>query len=128
VPVAYVQLQEGTRMEAGEILEKVSRAIGERAAVPKEVVILDEIPLTPVGKIFKPALRWDATKRVYKDALDGLRPLATSVDVHVMEDKIHGSIAKISIAPGEGASPQEIENKVGDLLSRYTVRYTVTIN
>jgi len=128
VPVAYVQLQEGTSMVGKEILELVEKAIGERAAVPKEVVVIDELPLTSVGKIFKPALRWDATKRVYEDVLKDLGGLAASVDVKVGEDKIHGSVAEINVAAGESASQQDIENKVGDLLSRYTVRYSLTIS
>ena len=128
VPVAYVQLQEGTRMAGKEILEQVEKAIGERAAVPKEVVVIDELPLTPVGKIFKPALRWDATKRVYKEVLNELGSLASAFDVKVVEDKIHGAVAEITVAAGESASPQDIENRVGDLLSRYTVRYHLTIS
>ena len=127
VPVAYVQLQEGSSMAGSDILEQVEKIIGERAAVPKEVVVIDELPLTPVGKIFKPALRWDAIKRVYEDALKDLGSTAASVEVKVVEDKIHGAVANISIAPGENASQQEIENKVGGLLSRYTVRYQLTI-
>mgnify|MGYP001818473405 CR=1 FL=1 len=115
-------------MAGQDILEQVEKAIGERAAVPKAVVVLDDIPLTPVGKIFKPALRWDATKRVYEDVLEDLGSLAAAVDVKVVEDKIHGAVARIKVAPGEGASPQEIENKVSDLLSRYTVRYNLTIS
>ena len=128
VPVAYVQLQEGTSMAGSEILAQVERTIGERAAVPKEVVVLDELPLTPVGKIFKPALRWDATRRVYEDILKDLGSLAASVEVKVVEDKVHGAVAKINIVPGENASQPEIENRVGDLLSRYTVKYEVMIS
>ena len=128
VPVAYVQLQEGTSMAGSEILAQVEKTIGERAAVPKEVVVLDELPLTPVGKIFKPALRWDATRRVYEDILKDLGSLAASVEVKVVEDKVHGAVAKINIVPGENASQPEIENRVGDLLSRYTVKYEVMIS
>jgi fatty-acyl-CoA synthase len=128
VPVAYVQLQEGTSLSGTEILEEVGKAIGERAAVPKEIVILDELPLTSVGKIFKPALRWDATRRVYEDALTGLGDLADSVVVKVVEDKVHGALARIDIEPGENVSGKAIENKVGDLLSRYTVRYELMIS
>jgi len=128
VPVAYVQLQEGVNLDGGEILSQVEAAIGERAAVPKEVIVMDELPLTPVGKIFKPALRWDATKRIFQEVLKDLGSMAGSIDVEVVEDKIHGAIARINIAPGENISPQDIEKKVGDLLSRYTVRYKLTIS
>jgi fatty-acyl-CoA synthase len=115
-------------MDKDDILAQVEKAIGERAAIPKEVVVLDEIPLTPVGKIFKPALRWDAAKRVYENVLKDLGSLASSVGVEVIEDKVHGAVAKINVVPEEGASPQDIENKVGDLLSRYTVRYNLSIS
>ena len=128
VPVAYVQLQEGTNLSGTDILKEVEKAIGERAAIPKEIVILDELPLTSVGKIFKPALRWDATRRVYEDALTGLGDLAGSVVVTVVEDKVHGALARIDIEPGENSSGEAIKKKVGDLLSRYTVRYQLTIS
>ena len=128
VPVAYVQLQEGAGLKGSEILEQVSKTIGERAAVPKEVVVLDELPLTPVGKIFKPALRWDATRRTYEGVLKEIEPLTASVQVNVTEDKVHGAVAHIHIKPAENASPQEIENKVADLLSHYTVRYELKIS
>ncbi|MBW1889958.1 MAG: acyl-CoA synthetase [Deltaproteobacteria bacterium] len=127
VPVAYVQLQEGARLSAAQILEQVENAIGERAAVPKEVIILDELPLTSVGKIFKPALRWDATRRVYEDALKALEGLTSSMQVSVVEDKVHGALAHIDIQPAEGVSGQEIEKKVEDLLSRFTIRYQLSI-
>lgn len=128
VPVAYVQLQEGAGLKGTDILEKVGDAIGERAAVPKEVVVLDELPLTPVGKIFKPALRWDAIRRTYEGVLKEVEALTDSIQVNVIEDKVHGAVAHIEITPAEKASEQEIENRVADLLSRYTVKYQLTID
>ena len=34
----------------------------ERAAVPVQLYFIDAMPLTAVGKVFKPALRWDAAR------------------------------------------------------------------
>ena len=56
VPVAYVQLREGATVSEDELLAFATRSIGERAAVPKSVRIVPQIPVTAVGKIFKPAL------------------------------------------------------------------------
>ncbi|MDP9026824.1 MAG: acyl-CoA synthetase, partial [Actinomycetota bacterium] len=56
VPVAYVQLKPGAAVDADAILEFARGRIGERAAHPKAVHILAELPATAVGKIFKPAL------------------------------------------------------------------------
>jgi fatty-acyl-CoA synthase len=123
VPVAYVQLQEGSDLTAEKILEHLKKTVGERAAIPKEVILLDEVPLTPVGKIFKPALRWDAIRRVYEAELQALGDMAESVDIKVTEDKVHGCLATIRVKPATGTSPQEIEDKVESILARYTIRY-----
>jgi fatty-acyl-CoA synthase len=123
VPVAYVQLQEGSDLTAEKILEHLKKEVGERAAIPKEVIILDEVPLTPVGKIFKPALRWDAIRRVYENELQALGGLAESLEVKVMEDKVHGSLATLTVKPAAGASRRAIEEKVEETLTRFTVRY-----
>lgn len=56
LPVAYVQLRDGATASEQELLEFAERRIGERAARPKAVHIIDQMPLTAVGKLFKPAL------------------------------------------------------------------------
>lgn len=56
VPVAYVQLRVGCTATEEELLDYARTAITERAAVPKRIHIIPAIPLTVVGKIFKPAL------------------------------------------------------------------------
>lgn len=56
VPVAYVQLREGAQASEAELLEFVIARIGEAAARPKALRILSQMPLTAVGKIFKPEL------------------------------------------------------------------------
>lgn len=126
VPVAYVQLQDGAQVTTEEIMEYLKANVGERAAIPKEVVILDEIPLTPVGKMFKPAMRWDATKRIYEQELAALGDMSTEINVDVAESKIHGTIVHINITPGK-ATADEIKAKVSDLLSLYTLKYELNI-
>ena len=127
VPVAYVQLQEDADLSEAQIFEYLKDEIGERAAVPKEVYIVDEIPLTPVGKIFKPSLRWQSIQRVYQSELQALGDLAERIEVSVNEDKIHGSIAEITIKAAQGASTDGIKQKVEDILTRYTVKYMLEI-
>jgi len=127
VPVAYVQIQKGSKLTAEKILQYLQKEVGERAAIPKEVILLEAIPLTPVGKIFKPALRWDAIRRVYEKELQALGDLAEFVRVEVGEDKVHGSSAKLAIKPAKGVSKEAIEQKVDALLRDFTVRYSVSI-
>jgi fatty-acyl-CoA synthase len=126
-PVAYVQLQENVELTTTDILAYLKNKIGERAAVPKEVFIVDEIPLTPVGKIFKPSLRWQAIQRVYHTELQALDDLAEKVEVSVNEDKIHGSIAEITIKSAPEVDAVDIKAKANDILARFTVKYKLTI-
>ena len=123
IPVAYVELKEGAKITEGEILEYLGKEVGERAAVPKQVYIIPQIPLTPVGKIFKPALRWESIKKVYQQALSPIKELTDKMEVTVKEDKIHGSLATITIIPAPGVSEETIKEKAAGILAPYTVRY-----
>ncbi|WP_280151761.1 acyl-CoA synthetase [Piscinibacter sp. XHJ-5] len=72
MPIAYVSLQPGVDADSESLLRFAAQRIPERAAIPKFVKIVREMPLTAVGKIFKPALRKDATFDGYADALGGM--------------------------------------------------------
>ena len=125
MPVAYVQLQPGSELTVVDILEHLQKTVGERAAIPKEVFILDEVPLTTVGKIFKPALKWDLTRRVIESELEGLGDMVTNIDVSVGEDKVHGSSALISIQPGPSVSADDAKKRIDELLGGYTIHYRI---
>ncbi len=123
VPIAFVQLNQGSKLTEEKIIAYLQNEIGERAAVPKEIFILDEIPLTPVGKIFKPILRWTAVKNVYQKILENLTPLIQTVSVNVGEDKTHGSMASIHLKLAEYAHTSEVESKIHEALAKYTIKY-----
>jgi fatty-acyl-CoA synthase len=127
VPVAYVQLVEGSTMTEDDLLAYAAENVGERAAVPKAIHIIDAIPLTPVGKIFKPALRWQVIERVFADELEALGDLAASMDVTAAEDKLHGTLVSIRAACAPGVAPAQLEGKIREVLAHYTVHYTVAV-
>jgi fatty-acyl-CoA synthase len=64
MPMAYVQLKSGESVAPSELMRFCREHVQERAAAPVEIVILDQMPQTPVGKISKPKLRMDAMQRV----------------------------------------------------------------
>jgi fatty-acyl-CoA synthase len=127
VPVAYVMPKPGAKLEAAEIEAFCREHITERAAIPKQVSIVDPMPMTAVGKIFKPALRYDAIKKVFHADLEELSDMAESVDVEVKEDKVHGTIAAITVKPAAGVDGQTIRDRIGAILGHYTVYYEVKI-
>ena len=69
VPVAYVVPAAPGRFDEAELLAWAGTAIGEPAARPKHIHPVDAIPVTEVGKHFKPALAADAAARAVTDAL-----------------------------------------------------------
>jgi len=64
LPVCYVALKPGACVAEDELHDHAQRTIGERPAWPKQIHIVEAIPLTSVGKIYKPQLRCDAAERL----------------------------------------------------------------
>nr|WP_256836249.1 acyl-CoA synthetase [Pseudomonas oleovorans] len=118
LPVVYVQLKPGAQASEVELLEHAAAHIPERAAVPKDAWIIDAIPLTAVGKTFKPALRLDAIARVYQAAIDELHP---AVRVEVLSDDKAGQLAHIHL-PNQD---QALAASIGERLSGYAVGHRI---
>ena len=94
VPCVYLELQKGAAVEIDDLQAFAKKLIGERAAIPKHIEIIDKLPKTAVGKIFKPELRKKAITRVYNEALDASGIPAKVVEV--VEDRQRGLVAKLS--------------------------------
>jgi fatty-acyl-CoA synthase len=69
VPVAYVVPADPGRFDEAELLAWARTAIGEPAARPKRIYPTAAIPVTAIGKQFKPALAADAAVRAVTEAL-----------------------------------------------------------
>lgn len=67
VPVVYVSVDGD--VDVDDLRAWAEEHVTEPAAVPKEVVVVDAIPVTAVGKPFKPALREDAAVRLLREEL-----------------------------------------------------------
>ncbi len=126
VPVVYVQLAPGTQATEEELMAWAKEHIGERAAIPKRVYIIDEIPTTAVGKIFKPALVWREVDAVYTAVVKQVTGVA-AVEVHTGADALHGMKARIQVQAAEGADKAALEEQIRQALGRYTIAYDLTI-
>ncbi len=94
IPCVYVELVEGGDTSDDALLAHCKEHVRERAAVPRHVEVMDELPKTAVGKVFKPDLRKRAITRVYNAALT-----EAGVDaqvVAVLDDKKRGLVAQVS--------------------------------
>ena len=72
VPVGFVTLAPGARVSADELCAWAGEHVAERAAAPKDVTVLDALPVTAVGKPHKLPLRAEATRHVVTNVLSGL--------------------------------------------------------
>ncbi len=93
LPCAYVELIYGATVTLDDLMAFAKEHVHERAAVPKYMEIMDELPKTAVGKIFKPDLRKAAISRIYNAAL-----VDAGLDVHVVrviESKKRGLVAQL---------------------------------
>ena len=79
LPVVYVQLRSGATVSEEALLDHAKSCIGERAAWPKAIRVIDQMPQTAVGKLFKPALR----RMEIRDAL-----LHALVDANLGESRL----------------------------------------
>ena len=93
LPCAYVELVKDANTSVDDLLAFAAEHIQERAAVPKHIEVLAELPKTAVGKIFKPDLRRKAIARVYDAALaEAGLPVVVQ---RVIEDKKRGLVAQL---------------------------------
>jgi fatty-acyl-CoA synthase/long-chain acyl-CoA synthetase len=93
IPCAYVELVDGSALTVDDLMAYAKEHVPERAAVPKYMEILPELPKTAVGKIFKPDLRKSAITRIYNAALaEAGLPVEVAT---VIESKRRGLVAEL---------------------------------
>lgn len=69
LPMAYVVKAPGSSVTAEELISHCGETMSERAAIPKRIEFIDAMPLTAVGKIFRPTLRQKITEAVARELL-----------------------------------------------------------
>jgi fatty-acyl-CoA synthase len=126
LPVAFVQLKSAVKIEADELIAFVAERTPERAAVPVAVYFIDAIPLTAVGKVFKPALRLDAMRRVVTRMLADLRSPAVSIGVDVGAHASHGSLIAVSVAGVSEAERASMAGRIDARLNPLATRHEIT--
>lgn len=102
IPVAYVQLRPGAVADEASLADHIAPRIGERAAIPKAIVIVAALPVTAVGKIHKPSLRLLELAAVTRSALDNAEVRYSTIDA-VADDRT-GACVQIGAAPSLAAA------------------------
>ena len=122
LPIAYVQLVPNARARADDIREFAQRHIPERAAAPKEVVIVERMPLTDVQKPAKLELRRDAACRAFREVLADIADGKVAVDMAA--DPVKGNMAVISVT-GTPDAQRDLEDKIHERMKGFAVPYAI---
>lgn len=126
LPVLYVELKPEMSATKDELLAFAREKIGERAAIPKRVYILDQLPLTAVGKIYKPTLVHEQVIDVYQGELkqiEGISRANVTADTH----KQLGTLAHIDVTAKPNVDHTALEKTIRETLGYYTVHYKLKI-
>ncbi len=122
LPIAYVQLAPGARTTAEEIRDFALSHIPERAAAPKEVIVVEQMPLTDVQKPAKMELRRDAARRAFQEVLADVGDGALIVDM--VADPVKGNVAVINVA-GAAGRRSAVEETINERMKAFAVAYVV---
>ena len=118
VPVAFVTLAPEAEATPEELRAWACDRVPEQAAAPKTVTVLDALPLTLVGKPFKPALRAEATREAVAEALRRL-PTVTGVR-GLVEDGV--VVVVIGLARGADETP------VKEVLDHFAITWRLELS
>jgi fatty-acyl-CoA synthase len=117
VPVAFVTLAPGATATPEELRAWACDHVPEQAAAPRTVTVLDALPVTLVGKPFKPALRAEATREAVADALRDI-PAVTGVRAAVEDGAV---VAVVGLARGAAETP------VREALDRFAITWRLEL-
>jgi fatty-acyl-CoA synthase len=125
LPVAYVQLVDGGTATAEQLAAFAREHITEQAASPKEVYVLEAMPLTDAGKPHKVQLRYDAARRAFAAVLAGALGPELRTGVEVGPDATSGTRVTITVSAPTTASRGAIESQIHEVMKAYATHYVV---
>ena len=72
LPVVFATLRPGAQVTEAELLAFTAERVDEAPAKPKHVYLIEHMPITNVGKIYKPELRAQAAGHTARELIAGL--------------------------------------------------------
>ncbi|AXI48203.1 acyl-CoA synthetase [Sulfitobacter sp. SK012] len=109
LPVCFVQLLPGADVSEEDLRQHAQNTVDERPAWPKRILVVDTIPLTTVGKIYKPSLRCEAARLRVVDLVQnelGLSPAG----VEVLDGGTRGMRVTVTLCEADRPSALIVEN------------------
>jgi fatty-acyl-CoA synthase len=119
VPVAYVQPRPGAAIDPEQLMAFARDRITERAAVPKEIVVIDRLPVTAIGKVHKQTLKLDITRRVAETVVRQAVADDAAIEVRIEPHALHGLIVRARV-------PKASADAVSQALAAFAFRSDIS--
>jgi fatty-acyl-CoA synthase len=121
VPILFVVPSPNQTIDLARLHEHLERNVHEPPARPKRVVLLDALPVTAVGKIFKPTLRDLAVREKVRTELDRIFGAAMEADIQVDKDDKLNTLVRVSVGSGDKALLSELVESLSTLPQTYRI-------
>jgi len=121
VPILFVVAATGQTINLSALREHLERNVMEPPAKPKHVVILDHLPVTAVGKIFKPTLHDLAVKEKARLEIEKLFGKEAAADIIVGKDEKLNTCVKIAICGGDAPRLRQLARILSPLPQSYLI-------
>jgi fatty-acyl-CoA synthase len=127
LPVAFATLVPGMKASEAELLAFTAARVDEAPAKPKSVVVIEHMPMTNVGKIYKPELRALAARKV-AEALVGEACAALGLAAWPEVQADGESALKVVIdAAAAGAQAAPLQARLTEALGRLPFKTQVIL-
>lgn len=121
LPVCFVQLHEGAKVSNAQLQAHAESTIDERPAWPKKIQVIDTIPLTSVGKIYKPSLQCEAAKLRVIDLVHNEMSLSDAI-IDVVDGGTRGMRVTVTVAEEDQLSVPALEQALAAYLFEASVQ------
>lgn len=123
VPALFVVAADGKHLDIEELRLFLETHVHERPAWPKSILKIDALPVTAVGKLFKPALREMAiAEKVRLEALSICGP-AVRVRSEVRLDERKNTLVDVSLEGATDAQLDRLDAALKPLGQAYSIRH-----
>ena len=127
LPVAFATLVPGMTASEAELLAFAAARVDEAPAKPKSVVVLEHMPMTNVGKIYKPELRALAAQKVAEALVDeACAALGLAARPEVQADG-ESALKVVVDAAASGAQAAALHARLQEALGRLPFKTQVVL-
>jgi len=121
VPILFVVAAPGQTIDLGALEQHLENNVIEPPAKPKRVIVLDRLPVTAVGKIFKPSLRDLAIKEKARLEIERLFGKAAAADIDVGRDDKLNTCVRIVVHNADESRLRQLADVLAPLPQSYVV-------